>query len=330
MRRRHVIRVGRFAVADQARRALVAVARSTIAKPAASPIEMPLRAGSNGRHGCERDELERVESEQHAVAERVDAGEDRGVDRAEPDHALGLGEDLRARRARGRDRKARPARAEQRFEEEAERVRRVQYRPAQMFGQALAVERAIAFFGRADAEVEVPTTSATRSAPWRSMQSRAASRKPSAFRPCHASRLLRQSYSAERVRQRPGFEPGHPADSARQRHAREVVLVQAAAVVAQRIAVRAAAVAERGSRGKGGDGEGGDTGRHASKNPAGRRKYDTRVSPARRAASVTRSAFARRRSARREAGHRLRRRAAPAVSAGLLTSGAAPGFSLTA
>ena len=49
MRRRHVVRVAGFAVAEQlrARRA----PRSSSAKPAASPRLMPSRAASNGRHG---------------------------------------------------------------------------------------------------------------------------------------------------------------------------------------------------------------------------------------------------------------------------------------
>src|SRR5687768_9319752 len=44
--------------------------------------------------------------------------------------------------------------------------------------------------------VEVPTSSATRAAPWRSIAARAASRKPSPCRPSQASRLLRQSRAA--------------------------------------------------------------------------------------------------------------------------------------
>ena len=52
MRRRHVVRVARFAVAEQLQGASAPlVARSSRAKPAASPRLMPLRSASNGRHG---------------------------------------------------------------------------------------------------------------------------------------------------------------------------------------------------------------------------------------------------------------------------------------
>jgi hypothetical protein len=45
-------------------------------------------------------------------------------------------------------------------------------------------------------EVEVPRTTATRAAPWRSRAARTASMKPSAFRPSQARRLLRHSQAA--------------------------------------------------------------------------------------------------------------------------------------
>ena len=89
MRRRHVVRVARFAVAEQRtdrrrrRRALEQreAGRLADADAAALGVERPARLG--------RDELERVEAEQDAAAQRVDAADDRRVGEAEANQPLG-------------------------------------------------------------------------------------------------------------------------------------------------------------------------------------------------------------------------------------------------
>ncbi len=253
MRCRHVVRVGRFAVADQARRARIAIALDQREAGGLADRDA-LACGIERTARLRRDELERIETEQHAVAERVDAGEDRGIDDAEPDHALGLGEDLRARRARGRDREARSARAEHGLQKESGRMRRVHYRPAQVCGQAIAVERAIALFGRADAR--------GRSADHERDAIGAVPRDACACaieesvcdEPMPGQAVVAAVVVGIFIGQRLLLEPVDAADRAGQRHAREIVGLEAAAIAKQRRRMRSAAVAERGCRGEGGEG----------------------------------------------------------------------------
>src|SRR4029079_15807581 len=78
MRRRHVVRVRRFAVADEARRARIAVALDD-REPGRLADRDAVARRTERPAALRGDELERVEAEQDAVAERVDAGEDRGI-----------------------------------------------------------------------------------------------------------------------------------------------------------------------------------------------------------------------------------------------------------
>ena len=154
VRRRHVVRIARFAVAEQLRRAALAgrVRVRASAKPAASPMLMPSRCASKGRHGRGRNELQGVEAEQDAAAQRVDAADDGRVDQAQAQHPLGGGEHLGARRAGGRDRHARALQVERFVHEVGERMRRVHERVAIARRKAtVGVERAIGVFGGADA-----------------------------------------------------------------------------------------------------------------------------------------------------------------------------------
>ena len=62
--------------------------RSSSTKPAASPMEMPLRAASNGRHASRRQQLQRVEAVQGGQAQAVDAADHGRVDETAFDPAL--------------------------------------------------------------------------------------------------------------------------------------------------------------------------------------------------------------------------------------------------
>ena len=78
-------------------------ARSSSTKPAASPIEMPLRAASKGRQMSSRQQLQRIEAVQRRQAQAVDPADDGRVDQARFDPALRRQEHLGARRAGGGD-----------------------------------------------------------------------------------------------------------------------------------------------------------------------------------------------------------------------------------
>ena len=127
--------------------------RSSSAKPAASPMLMPLRSASNGRQGSGETSCERVEAEQHAAAQRVDAADHRRVDQAEADQPLGRREHLGARRAGGRDRDARPFEAERLLHEASASECGVWTSGLRLVGRegAVASRRAVGGFGRADA-----------------------------------------------------------------------------------------------------------------------------------------------------------------------------------
>ena len=103
---------------------------------------MPLRVGVERPARMGRDELERVEAEQDAAAQRVDAADDGRVDQAEPEQPLRRGEHLGARRAGGRDRDARPFEAERLWTKPAERMRRVDERVAVAGGELAVARRA--------------------------------------------------------------------------------------------------------------------------------------------------------------------------------------------
>ena len=131
MRRRHVVGIARFAVAEQAQRAAVAGVDAleqgeagglADADAAALGVERPARLG--------RDQLQGVEAEQHAAAQGVDAADHRRIDEAQAQQPLGRREHLGARRAGGRDGDARPFEAERVVDEVGERVRRVDERVA--------------------------------------------------------------------------------------------------------------------------------------------------------------------------------------------------------
>ena len=154
MRRRHVMRVAGFAVAEQGeavagrrrRRAFEQgeAGRFADADAVALGVERPAGIG--------RDQLQGVEAEQDAAAQGVDAADDRRVGQAEPEHPLGAGEHLGARRAGGRDGDARPFEAERLLDEAGQRMRRVHERVAVARRKAaFAVERAVRVFGGADA-----------------------------------------------------------------------------------------------------------------------------------------------------------------------------------
>src|SRR5579875_2152497 len=98
-----------------------------------------------------------MKPEEHAPAEAVGAAHQRGIGEAEADQALGLGEALRARRARGRDRHAEAVELERMLEEFAEGVRGVDDGPAQVRGElAVRLQAAIGFLRRADARCRCP------------------------------------------------------------------------------------------------------------------------------------------------------------------------------
>ena len=77
--RRHVISVAGGAAAEQGHDPCRLRRRSSRAKPAASPIEMPLRSASHGRHGSRRDQVERREAVQRHAAEAVGSAHHRRV-----------------------------------------------------------------------------------------------------------------------------------------------------------------------------------------------------------------------------------------------------------
>jgi hypothetical protein len=272
MRRRHVVRVGGFAVAEQARRARVAVAfeqgeagRLADRDAVAARVERPAR--------LRRDEFERVEAEQHAAAQRIDAGEDDRVGEAEPDQAFALGEDLRARRARGRHRHARPARADEAVEEQAERVQRVQFGLGERGGKAAVVERAVGRFGRADArrrgrrEQRDALGAVAR-------DSGAGGVEETVGVQAEPSQAMVAAVEVAQVRgQVDRFDAVDAAYRARQRRVGEVVRAQPAAALAQRAQVRLAPAAERGRCGESGDGERRDAAGHAVKASKSARNY---------------------------------------------------------
>ena len=113
-------------------------------------------------------------------------------------------------------------------------------------------------------EVDVPRTTATRAAPWRSRAAWTASMKASPFRPSQASRLLRHSQAASGLGQRRGLDAGDAADPGRQRRRPEVVRREGAAAVAQRGVKRGLADAGGGGHGVGADAQRGDRGGHGA------------------------------------------------------------------
>ncbi len=103
----------------------------------------------------------------------------------------------------------------------------------------------------------MPTTSATRSAPWRAIAGRARRRGSLVGdKALPGQAVVAALVFGEFRRQRLFLEPIDAPDRAGQRHAREIVGLEAAAIAAQGSSVRGAAMAERRSRGEGGEGEG--------------------------------------------------------------------------
>ena len=266
MRRRHVMRVARLAVAEQAKRGLAVVAleqgeagRLADADAAALGVERPARLG--------RDELQGVEAEQDAAAKRVDAADDRRVDQAQAKHPLGAGEHLRARRARRRDRHARTFEIERLAHEGGERMRRVDQRVAVVGGEGAArVEVAVGVLGRADARRR------------RAQHDRDARRAVAlargmdgvdeavALQAQPGEPVVAALPGGEGLRQRRRFEAVDAADPGRQRRRAEVVRRQRAAVLAQGCQEGALAHAGSARDGVGDDADRGDRGGHGSAN----------------------------------------------------------------
>ena len=151
MRRRHVVRVARFAVAEQPRAAR-RLSRSSSAKPAASPRLMPLRSASNGRHGSgdtSSSELKPNSTLPHSVSTPptiAASARPRRISRSACANTLALDEQAVETVT------LRPVEAERLLHEIAERMRRVNDRAAQVRGIApVGVEPPVGLFGGADA-----------------------------------------------------------------------------------------------------------------------------------------------------------------------------------
>ena len=256
MRRRHVVRVAGFAVAAQRQAGAAPSSRVRAARNRRPRRATGRRASaSNGRHGCLRHQLQRVEAEQHAAAQRIDAADERRVGQPGLDQARGLREHLRARRARGRDGHARPAQPGGVLHEIAERMRRVHDRALQVGregGPGVGrFEARIGFFGRADARGRradddgdaVGAVALARGA-HRVEHPVLLQRQPG--EPVVAAFPARRAPRAALRISRPSTRPIQQSSAV---VAAEVVATQAAAAFAQRIQLRVAPAAERGGRG---------------------------------------------------------------------------------
>ena len=138
MRRRHVIRIARFADAEQADRVVVGVAgRVAFEQPRTPPprrsrcrrvhIERPARP--------RREQFERVEAVERRETERIDAADHGRIDQTGFEHAPRRAEHLRARRTRRRHRHRRSAQPEVRAHEAGERIGIVRGRVVEVGGQ---------------------------------------------------------------------------------------------------------------------------------------------------------------------------------------------------
>ncbi len=89
-----MVRIARLAVAEQSR----TVARTLQQRKACRFAEADALAGRVERPTwLRRHQLQRIEAEEHAVAERVDTTDNSGVCKAEPHQSLGLRENFGAR-----------------------------------------------------------------------------------------------------------------------------------------------------------------------------------------------------------------------------------------
>ena len=225
---------------------------------------MPLRATSNGRHGRSRDERQRVEAEQHAAAQRVDAADDRGIGEAESQQPLGVREHFGARGAGGRDRDARPVEREGLGEKCAERMWHVHARAPEVRREpAVGAEARVGLLGGADArgggaDDERDARGAVARARRRDRVQEAVGPRPEPGEPVVAAvpaRVLR--------RQPHRLDAVDPSDPGGERLRREIVRPEAAAVRGERRGERVVADADGGGRGERGDRERRHAGRWA-------------------------------------------------------------------
>ncbi len=211
---------------------------------------MPLRCGVERPARFGRDQLQRVEAEQHAVAQGIDAADHRRVDQAEADHPLGAGEHLGAGRAGGGNGQARSFQRQRGGDEGGQRMRCVDRRAQHVVRKAaIGIEPAIGLLGGADA------------GGGGAQQQRDAVGAVARARGVHAveEAVLVQAQpgqpvvaaipAGQRGRQRDGLHAIDAADPARQRRAAEIVRAQAAAGMPQCIELGGEAVAEGGSGG---------------------------------------------------------------------------------
>jgi hypothetical protein len=144
-----MVRVARFAIAEQARTGSAAGQQREsrrLAEIDAAPrhVERPAWLG--------RDQLECIETEQHAPAQSVDAANHRRVRQSAADQPFGLREYLGAGRTGGGHGDADAGQSERLLHESPGRMRRVRVRAAHRFREtALLVELPVGVFGLADA-----------------------------------------------------------------------------------------------------------------------------------------------------------------------------------
>jgi hypothetical protein len=124
--------------------------RSSSAKPAsdrdavARGVERPARLG--------RHQLQRVEAEQHAIAQAIHAADHRRIDQPEADHPLGIGKYLGAGRTGRGNREAWAFQLQRLSDESRQRMRFVDRRPQHVIRKAaIGIEPAIGLLGGADA-----------------------------------------------------------------------------------------------------------------------------------------------------------------------------------
>ena len=259
MRRGHVVRVAGFAVAEQLQR-VARLARAFEQGEAARLAEREAVARGIERSArLRRHQPQRVEAEQHAAAQGVDAADHRGIDeagwisRSACANTLALDEQAVATVTHGPRRPVRLA------HEIAQRMRRVHDRAQHALGELHRARRASSCRSRRPLRLRrcwrwrcpAPARRARR----RGARAAAAiaSSKPSCCSASQASRLLRQSQRASAAGSGDVFQAVDAADPGVQRRRAEIVAAQPAAARAQCVGLRRPPAAERGGGGVGTD-----------------------------------------------------------------------------